>query len=68
MMRFADGTALLRHSFIRLGFLPAWRSVVSPVRQSQVFAELERGLNRRAAQSGGLALTVPFAYLEALAL
>jgi arsenite methyltransferase len=27
-MRFLDGSAFLRHSFIRLGFLPAWRELL----------------------------------------
>lgn len=28
-MRFADGSSLLRHSFIRLGFVPGWKSVAA---------------------------------------
>ncbi len=67
VMRYADGTALLRHSFIRLGFLPAWRNVVPPARRDGVFAELELALDRHAAEKGGLTLTVPMAYLDARA-
>jgi arsenite methyltransferase len=66
-MRFADGSALLRHYFIRLGFLDGWRGVVTPETEREVFASLEDGLNRRAAERGELALTVPLAYVEAVA-
>jgi hypothetical protein len=64
-MRFADGSALLRHYFIRLGFLDGWRGVVTPETEREVFAALEDGLNRRAAERGELTLTVPLAYVEA---
>ena len=64
-MRFADGSALLRHYFIRLGFLDGWRSVVTPDTEREIFGALEAGLNRRAGERGELALTVPLAYIEA---
>jgi arsenite methyltransferase len=59
-LRFADGTALLNHWFIKLGFLDGWRSTVDPAREADVFARLEAALPRP------LRLSVPFAYLEAL--
>ena len=64
-MRFADGSALFRHYFIRLGFLDGWRGVVAGEEEREVFAALEDGLNRRAAERGELALTVPLTYVEA---
>jgi arsenite methyltransferase len=64
-MRFADGSALFRHYFIRLGFLDDWRGVVAGEEEREVFAALEDGLNRVAAERGELALTVPLAYVEA---
>ena len=64
-MRFADGSALLRHYFIRLGFLDGWRSVVTPDTEREIFGALEAGLNRLAGERGELALTVPLAYIEA---
>ena len=64
-MRFADGTALFHHYFIRLGFLEGWRAVLTRETEREVFAELERKLNDRAAERGELSLTVPLAYLEA---
>ena len=64
-MRFADGTALFHHYFMRLGFLEGWRTVLTPETEREAFAELERKLNNRAAERGELRLTVPLAYLEA---
>jgi hypothetical protein len=54
-MRFASGTALLNHYFIRLGFLPDWIAAAG----RDAFAEIERRLDRE------IALTIPMAYVEA---
>lgn len=63
-MRFADGTALLNHDFIKLGFLDAWKQVVAPEDQPATFAALEHNLNETAASSGALTLTIPMAHME----
>lgn len=64
-LRFLDGTALLRHAFVKVGFLDAWRRVVDVEDRQQVFARLEENLNRLVRKQGELALTVPMAYFEA---
>ena len=64
-MRFLDGSALLRHAFIKIGFLDAWRRVVDEHERRAVFAQLEENLNHLARSQNELALTVPMAYLEA---
>jgi arsenite methyltransferase len=64
-MRFLDGSALLRHYFIQLGFLGGWKGVVEPGDQAQVFQALEENLNRRAEAHDGLSLTIPMACVEA---
>ncbi|MBI1773760.1 MAG: methyltransferase domain-containing protein [Proteobacteria bacterium] len=64
-MRFLDGSALLGHYFIRLGFLPSWRAIVDPGREAEVFRRLEADLNRHAQASGVLELSIPMAYVEA---
>jgi len=66
-MRFANGTAFLRHSFIRLGFLPAWQDLIAESESEDVFDRLRIALDAHAAKNGGLELSVPMAYLEALA-
>lgn len=64
-MRFANGSSLLRHYFIRLGFLPGWKSVVPPDALETTFAALENNLNALAEAHGDLALTIPMACVEA---
>ena len=59
LLRYADGTALMNHWFIKLGFLDGWRSVVDPAREAEVFARMEVVL------PAPLRLSVPFAYIEA---
>jgi len=66
LMRFADGTALFNHHFIKLGFLDAWKKVV-PGRERIVFGKLLGRLNDVARQHGELRLTIPMAYVEARA-
>lgn len=63
--RFADGTALFTHWFIRLGFLPGWREAIDPQDRASVFAALEKNLNERSRAAGDLRLTIPMLYLEA---
>lgn len=60
-LRFANGSALLRHHFIRLGFLPGWAQVVPADRVPATFAALERALDDEAARRGELRLTIPAA-------
>ncbi len=61
-MRFASGTALLNHHFIKLGFLDGWKSVVAG-REREFFPILQQRLDER----GLLSLTIPMAYIEAKA-
>jgi ubiquinone/menaquinone biosynthesis C-methylase UbiE len=66
VMRFADGTALLNHHFIKLGFLDGWKTIV-PGNERAIFARLRDALNEYAARKGELRLTIPMAYIEATA-
>jgi len=58
VMRFANGTALLNHHFIKLGFLDAWKTAAG---DPSIFDRLQTELDRR----GPLTLTIPMAYVEA---
>jgi ubiquinone/menaquinone biosynthesis C-methylase UbiE len=60
-MRFANGTALFNHHFIKLGFLDAWKKVV-PGNEVATFTALLNRLNE-----GEIRLTIPMAYVEAVA-
>jgi arsenite methyltransferase len=64
-LRFLDGSALLRHSLVMIGFLGGWRSVVNPENEEAIFLRLEQRLNELAEKQGGLKMTVPMLYLEA---
>jgi arsenite methyltransferase len=66
MMRFARGTALLNHHFIKLGFLEGWKNVV-PGSEAAVFSGLRQALDVLARSQGELRLTIPMAYVEATA-
>lgn len=63
--RFVDGSSLLRHSFIRLGFVPGWKSVAPQGAVEATFAALEQRLNTIAAERGELSLTIPAACIQA---
>ena len=63
-MRFVDGTSLLNHYFIKLGFLDGWKEVVDAQDQERIFAALENNLNQYSKSAGGLDLTIPMAYVE----
>jgi ubiquinone/menaquinone biosynthesis C-methylase UbiE len=64
-MRFLDGSSLLRHHFIKLGFLDGWKGVLDPGEQELVFDRLKAELNLLAGARGGLTLRIPMAYVEA---
>ena len=59
--RFASGSALLRHYFIRLGFIQDWKEIVTSDKEQGTFEILEKELNISAAMCGELALTIPMA-------
>ena len=64
-MRFVDGTALLNHLLIIVGFLPAWRSIIPQEKEKSFFESLEKNLNEQAKWDGELKMTVPMLYVEA---
>jgi arsenite methyltransferase len=65
-MRFADGSALLRHSLVKW-FLDGWRQAVGAEHERWVFDALEVKLNAIAEREGCVQMTVPMLYLEGIA-
>jgi ubiquinone/menaquinone biosynthesis C-methylase UbiE len=63
---FLNGTALFRHWFIRLAFLPSWAALLPPEQAPGFLSFLEGRLDRLALERGGLHLEVPFLCLDAL--
>jgi arsenite methyltransferase len=66
VMRYLDGSSLLKHFFIRPAFLSGWLGVVDADQRLDVFDRLEQNLNELAARHGELRLEVPVAYVEAV--
>jgi arsenite methyltransferase len=65
-IRFADGSAMLRHSLVKW-FLDGWRQAVGADNEREVFDTLEIRLNAAAQRDGCLEMAVPMSYLEAIA-
>ncbi len=65
-IRFADGSAMLRHSLVRW-FLDGWRQAIGADNEREVFHTLEIQLNAAAERDGCVEMTVPMLYLEGVA-
>jgi len=65
-LRFADARDFFTSPVIALGFMLGWRAIVPDVSLRRlVFNEIERRLNLRAAEEGGLSFEVPYLCLGA---
>lgn len=62
--RYADGTAMLNHSFIKLAFMDSWKNIVPLQHRDDIFDRIERKLNKLSAEKGELKLTIPFACFD----
>ncbi len=64
-MRFLNGSALLNHSFIIMGFMDGWKAAIPDADKIRFFSKLEENLNQYAKEKGELKLTIPYVYIEA---
>ena len=64
-LRYLDGAALLGHSLVQFGFLPAWRAIPDADHVEQVLGRLEERLDEIARRQGHLEMSVPMLYVEA---
>jgi arsenite methyltransferase len=64
VMRFADGSAMLDHFLIRSAFMGPWIDIVDEPLRDEVFEEVERRMNGRAAGAGEFRLSVPFVTID----
>lgn len=60
-LRFTDGTAMLKHSFIKYWFMSSWEKLIEPGDVPTMFERVEQKLNEYAIENGELKLTIPFA-------
>lgn len=63
-LRYADGSAMLRHFLIRLAFLPGFVSILDESMKESVMELLEIRLNEQALSKGELCLTIPFVCID----
>lgn len=65
-LRFADGTAMLSHNFIRLAFMDSWVEIIPQDKVEEIFGLTEKELNKQAGLTGGLKLSIPFVLINAV--
>lgn len=58
--RYADGTSLLSHFFIRIAFLDKWMEIAGDENSEKVITALENRLNAMAEENNGLVFNIPF--------
>jgi arsenite methyltransferase len=64
--KYADGTSMLNHFFIRLAFSYPWEKLLPDNRVNEVFSSIEDRLNLLAEKDKGIQLTIPFACIESI--
>ena len=62
--RFANGTAALRHFFIRIAFLHPWEEILPQIYRTPVFAAIEKRMNESALSADGISMNVPFVTID----
>jgi len=62
--RFATGTALLNHYFIRLAFMGSWVEILPEGKVREIFDSVEDRLNHQAKRFGCLKLSIPFVLIN----
>jgi hypothetical protein len=64
--RFTNGSAMLRHYFIRLAFMDSWIKILPADKTEQIFDIIESRLNDRSLILGGIKLSIPFVAINAI--
>lgn len=63
-LRYADATAMFNHYLIRFWFIGGPRDAVDKEYRSDVFAETESRLNKKAQRDGEVVLTIPYVAID----
>jgi ubiquinone/menaquinone biosynthesis C-methylase UbiE len=64
--KFANGTAMLNHYFIRLAFMESWIKIIPKDRVEETFGTVEKELNKQAEKFGGIKLSIPFVLINSV--
>jgi arsenite methyltransferase len=62
---FVDGSTMFNHFLIKLAFIESWKEIIPEGRQNEIFAEIEKRLNRLAENEGVFKLSVPYVLINA---
>lgn len=63
--KFANGTAMLNHYFIRLAFMDSWIRLLPMDKVEQIFDTIELRLNEQSRLLGGIKLSIPYVMINA---
>jgi len=64
--RFANGSAMLNHYFIRLAFMDSWINLLPTDKLDLIFDTIESRLNEDAKTFGGVKLSIPFVVINSI--
>lgn len=64
--RFANGTAMLNHYFIRLAFMDSWIKILPTDKVEQIFDRIELRLNEQSQILGGIKLSIPYVMINTI--
>ena len=64
--KFADGSAMLNHYFIRLAFMEPWIKILPVNKTEQIFEIVESRLNEQSQKYGCMKLSIPFVLINAI--
>ena len=64
--KFANGTAMLNHYFIRLAFMDSWIKLLPTDKVEQIFDTIEIRLNEQSRILGGVKLSIPFVLINTI--
>lgn len=63
--KFANGTSMLNHYFIRLAFMNSWIILLPPDMVESIFDSIELRLNEQSQLLGGINLSIPYVMINA---
>lgn len=64
--KFANGTAMLNHYFIRFAFMDSWIKLLPKEKLEEIFESVEKRLNAISQKVGGIKLSIPFVLINAI--
>jgi hypothetical protein len=64
--RFADGTAMLNHNFIKVVFLESWKNILPEDRTKEIFRIIENKLNKFSEGLNGIKISIPFVLINGI--